>query len=80
MPLIIWMKKKMVMKMKITVNNVTKEFIYPPMVNTPSCHASTVLPLEDGSVVAAWFGGTTEGNNDVKIWVSRRENSVWSKP
>lgn len=80
MPLIIWMKKKTVMKMKITVNNVTKEFIYPPMVNTSSCHASTVLPLEDGSVVAAWFGGTTEGNNDVKIWVSRRENSVWSKP
>ena len=68
------------MKMKVMVNNVLKEFIYPPMENTPSCHASTVLPLNDGSVVAAWFCGTTEGNIDFKIWVSRPENSEWSTP
>jgi predicted neuraminidase len=30
--------------------------------------------------VAAWFGGTHEGNLDVGIWVSRLENGRWSKP
>ena len=38
-----------------------KEFIYPPKTVTKSCHASTVLPLSDGSVVASWFGGSAEG-------------------
>lgn len=57
-----------------------KEFIYPPKTVTNSCHASTVLPLSDGSVVAAWFGGSAEGNNDVKIWVSIRENGKWAEP
>lgn len=47
---------------------------------TANCHASTVLPLPDGSVAAAWFGGTKEGRNDVTIWFSRREKGVWSKP
>ena len=27
---------------------------------TEDCHASTVLPLENGNVVAAWFAGTKE--------------------
>ncbi len=57
-----------------------KEFIYPPKSVTNSCHASTVLPLSDGTVVAAWFGGSSEGNDDVKIWVSRRVNEKWEKP
>ncbi len=47
---------------------------------TANCHASTVLPLADGSVVAAWFGGTEEGKDDVAIWFSKRVNDVWSKP
>lgn len=67
--------------MKITVkDNFVKEFIYPPKTVTNSCHASTVLPLPDGSVVAAWFGGSAEGKNDVKIWVSIRENGKWAEP
>lgn len=47
---------------------------------TPECHASTVLPLPDGTVLAAWFGGTRESTGDVDIWVSRFENGEWSKP
>lgn len=64
----------------IKVNNYIREEIYPPKGVTESCHASTVLPLSDGSVVAAWFGGSKEGNDDVKIWVSIRENEKWSAP
>ncbi len=67
--------------MKVTAKeNFIKEFIYPPKSVTNSCHASTVLPLTDGSVVAAWFGGSAEGKDDVKIWVSRRENGKWADP
>lgn len=44
----------------------------------PSCHASTLAVLEDGTVVCSWFGGTREGADDVEIWLSRREQGVWS--
>jgi predicted neuraminidase len=30
--------------------------------------------------VAAWFGGTDEGERDVGIWLSRREHGKWSTP
>lgn len=45
-----------------------------------SVHASTVLPLENGEVLAAWFGGTQEKNPDVRIWVSRRDSfGTWTR-
>lgn len=47
--------------MKTTVLSAHSEFIYPECLVTKSCHASTVLPLSGGNVVAAWFGGTKEG-------------------
>lgn len=36
-----------------------KEMIFDKKI-TDSCHASTVLPLDDGTVIAAWFGGSSE--------------------
>src|SRR6185295_20193570 len=45
----------------------------------PSVHASTIAETKDG-LVAAWFGGTREGANDVGIWVSRRVNGKWTPP
>ncbi len=45
----------------------------------PSCHAST-LAESQGQLVAAYFGGSAEGNPDVGIWVSRRENEKWLAP
>ena len=44
------------------------------------CHASTLCLLPDGSVAAAWFGGTHEKAPDVAIWFSRRINGAWSEP
>jgi predicted neuraminidase len=45
-----------------------------------SCHASTIVELRDGDLLAAWFGGTSEGSRDVAIWASRRSASHWSAP
>lgn len=54
---------------------VAAEFISDPM-STPSCHASTIAEGPKG-LVAAWFGGTREGDKDVGIWLARQENGKW---
>jgi predicted neuraminidase len=45
-----------------------------------SCHASTVVELRNGELMAAWFGGTAEGRPDVAIWGARRSGDKWSEP
>lgn len=47
---------------------------------TPGCHASTIEQTRDGQIVAAWFAGTDEGEDDVGIWAARLENGRWSRP
>lgn len=44
------------------------------------CHASTLVSLPGGNVLAAWFGGTEEGSKDVAIWAAIRSGGAWSKP
>ena len=46
----------------------------------PSCHASTVVELANGEVMAAWFGGAGEGRPDVAIWGATRTKTGWSTP
>lgn len=62
-----------------TATLVKEEYIFenPP---TPSCHASTIVEVTPGNWMAAWFGGTAEGNKDVGIWLSSTQNGQWSKP
>lgn len=55
----------------------TVEFVAESM-PTPSCHASTIVELSGGDLLAAWFGGTREGAPDVGIWMARRTASGWS--
>jgi predicted neuraminidase len=45
-----------------------------------SCHASTIVEVEDGKFLAAWFGGKEEGANDVKIWGCAFDGKKWSDP
>ena len=54
------------------------EFIYE-RAPFPSCHASTIAETKDG-LLAAWFGGSDEGKNDVSIWMARRPASQWTAP
>lgn len=44
-----------------------------------SCHASTIAETGHG-LIAAWFGGTQEGADDVGIWIARKTGSAWSAP
>jgi predicted neuraminidase len=54
------------------------EFVYnsAPFV---SAHASTIEEA-GGVLIAAWFGGSSEGAADVGIWVSRRIDGKWTAP
>ena len=47
---------------------------------TEAVHASTVLPLADGRTLAAWFGGSAEGKDDVGIWLAERGEDGFAEP
>ena len=56
------------------------EFIYEAA-PFRSAHASTIVETPSGTLLCAWFGGTAEGNDDVEIYLSRKERgSAWSSP
>lgn len=56
-----------------------KEFVYTEA-PFPSAHASTLVQLKNGDILAAWFGGAREGATDVAIWGARRTAAGWSAP
>ena len=56
---------------------VSTEFIYEKG-PYPQVHASTLVETTSGQLIAAWFGGTEEGDPDVSIWVARLEKGRWS--
>ena len=43
------------------------------------CHAPTIAETKKG-LVAAWFGGSHEGHDDVGIWVTRQREGTWDQP
>lgn len=55
------------------------EFIYESA-PFPSCHASTIVEAKGGGLVAAWFGGRSEGHPDVGIWLARNTEGKWTAP
>ena len=57
---------------------VTDEFIFEKA-SFPQSHASTIAETPKG-LIAAWFGGTKEGNKDVCIWTSRLVKNKWTEP
>lgn len=60
---------------------VKDEFLYE-YTSFPECHASTLVELDNGDLVASYFGGTKERNPDVCIWVSRKPKGAkeWTNP
>ncbi|MBQ9796858.1 MAG: exo-alpha-sialidase [Clostridia bacterium] len=55
-----------------------KEFVFTGTPSVPSCHASTLVRLADGTVICAWFAGTHEKHPDVGIWYTVGKDGVWS--
>lgn len=45
----------------------------------PESHSATIVETPAG-LLAAWFGGTKEGNKDVCIWTSHLVNDQWTTP
>jgi len=45
-----------------------------------SCHASTLVEVGPGELLAAWFGGSGEGRPDVAIWGAGKSAGLWSQP
>lgn len=69
-------KKKMNGK---EVHVILSEFIFTKA-DFEQCHASTIVELENGDLLTAWFGGKREGHRDVAIWYSRKHGEKWSQP
>lgn len=57
---------------------VLREFVFETA-PFAECHASTIAETQ-GTLVAAWFGGTEEQHPDVGIWLSRKVDGKWSAP
>jgi predicted neuraminidase len=62
-------------------------FVFPPLSSghalagtQPDNHASTVVELRDGDVMAAWFAGAKEGAPDQAIYGARLHQGLWSAP
>ena len=60
---------------------VKDEFLYE-RTYFPEAHASTIVELKNGDLVAGYFGGTHERDPDVCIWVNvkKKGSNVWSAP
>ena len=63
--------------MKLT--EVQHELIFEKDKYFDSCHASTILKFK-GKLYCAWFAGSREGKDDVRIYLSVNENGKWGEP
>ena len=59
---------------------ITREMLFEEDKHFPVCHASTVLPLDNGDILCCYFAGEREGAEDVGIWLSRRIGGIWKEP
>ena len=59
---------------------IARDFIFENGRPFNECHASTLIALDDGDFLVAWFGGTKEKNPDVGIWMSKGKPGNWSTP
>jgi predicted neuraminidase len=60
----------------------TRELLYEEgAADFPSCHASSIAELPDGTLLSVYFGGSGEGELDVEVRMSRKEpGQAWELP
>ena len=51
--------------------------LFEKKVHFKSSHASTVVKMNDGRLMSAYFAGDEEGADNVRIWFSVYENGEW---
>jgi predicted neuraminidase len=68
----------MPLSLVLAVSVISSQFVFETA-PFASAHASTIAETGEG-LIAAWFGGTREGANDVGIWVSRQTAGTWLPP
>jgi len=56
-----------------------ERFINPEQEGSMS-HVSSLAPLEDGAIAAAWYSGSREGAKDVTIYLSVFSRGKWGHP
>lgn len=56
------------------------ELMFQPSLFFPQCHASCLLPLEDGRILCVYFAGSYEKADDVGIWLSEQHQNRWLPP
>lgn len=59
---------------------VTSSFVFPDDRPFKQAHASTLVCLDNGDYLVAWFGGTKEKDNDVGIWITKGDGTKWTFP
>lgn len=59
-----------------------QENIFEVTPDRPECHASNIVELPDGDLLASWFAGSKEGRPDVAILYSRlpQGSERWTPP
>jgi alpha-L-fucosidase len=64
-------------KSKTTQYSVVETHLLENAENAPSAHASSIVEVGDGEILATWFSGEHEGHEQVGISLSRYKNNQW---
>lgn len=59
---------------------VQQSLIFDTLPGRPSSHCATMTECADGSLLAAWYAGTEEGNTDVAVVMAAWGGTSWTAP
>lgn len=66
--------------MRKIVSQLKEPFVAESQTWFNNCHASTIAKVSENELVAAFFGGETEGSKDMAIWICHKDEQGWHSP